>query len=81
MNFHLVFVLFDTTAQSAWLLWLAAPGVKRGSIAPQGNRIRTKRERLSHSVAVDKVASVITDRRHVVRGHVYSSAKTIWSFA
>ncbi len=52
MNFHFVFVMFDTTAQSAWLLWLAAPGVKRGGIAPQGNCIRTKRETHSHSVAV-----------------------------
>ena len=52
MNFHFVFVMFDTTAQSAWLLWLAAPGVKRGDIAPQGNWIRTKRETHSHSVAV-----------------------------
>jgi hypothetical protein len=43
--------LFDTTAQR-WLLWLAGTGVKRGSIAPQGNWIRTKRETLSHSVAV-----------------------------
>lgn len=52
MNFHFAFVIFDTTAQSAWLLWLAGPGVKRGGIAPQGNWIRTKRETVSHSVAV-----------------------------
>jgi hypothetical protein len=51
MNFHFAFVIFDTTAQSAWLLWLAGPGVKRGGIAPQGNWIRTKRETVSHSVA------------------------------
>ena len=52
MNFHFAFVMSDTTAQSAWLLWLAGTGVKRGGIAPQGNCIRTKRQTLSHSVAV-----------------------------
>jgi hypothetical protein len=50
-NFHFVFVLFDRAAQSAWLLWLAGTGVKRGGIAPQGNWIRTNRETLSRSVA------------------------------
>ncbi len=50
MNFH--FVQFDTNAQSAWLWWLVAPGVKRGGIAPQGSAIRTKRGALSRSGAV-----------------------------
>jgi hypothetical protein len=47
MNFHFALVIFDTTAQSAWLLWLAGTGVKRGGIAAQGNCIRTKRETAS----------------------------------
>jgi hypothetical protein len=72
MNFHYAFVMFDTTAQSAWLLWLAGPGVKRGGIAPQGT-VFARREKCIHTRwQLDKVASVITDnRRHVVRGHVY----------